>query len=73
MQVTIRFGSDDVTVNRPEGTTIGQIVDDHELRVTLGYGDNVRALVAGVEQSMQAIAPDGATIVLETKANSKAN
>jgi len=73
MQVTIRFGSDDVTVNKPEGTTIREIVQDHELRVTLGYSDNVRALVAGVEQPLTAIAPDGGTIVLETKANSKAN
>lgn len=72
MQVTIRFGVDEITRNYPEGTTIGGIINDRESRVTLGYGDNIRCLVAGVEQSNQAIAPDGGTIVIETRANSKA-
>ncbi len=65
--------SNDVLRNVPEGTTIGQLIQDRELRITLGYGDNVRALVAGVEQSQQAIVPDGGTVVIETRANSKAN
>lgn len=72
MQINVRFGSDDVLRNYPDNTTIGSVIGDRDLRITLGYGDNVRALVAGVEQSPTALAPDGGTIVIETRANSKA-
>ncbi len=72
MTTTIRFGSEDITRPFPDGTTIAGVVSNPEIRMTLGYGDNVKALVAGVEQSLQAIAPDGGIIVVETKANDKA-
>lgn len=73
MQVQVRFGSETLSRVFPEGTTIGAIIGDYELKVLAGWGDNVRALVAGVEQSPTAIAPDGGTIVVETRANSKAS
>lgn len=71
--IRVRFGSDEVTRQYPQGTNIGTVLGDHDLRVVLGYGDNTRALVAGVEQSTTAIVPDGSTVVIETRANSKAN
>lgn len=72
VNIMVRFGTDEVHRSYPQGVTISQVLNDRELRVTLGYGDNVRALVAGVEQSPGAAVPDGATLVIETKANSKA-
>jgi hypothetical protein len=72
IQVNVRFG-ETISKSFPEGTTIGAVLSDRELKAVLGWGDNVRALVHGVEQPVTALAPDGATIVVETRANSKAN
>ena len=73
INIRIRFGSDEVSRQYAAGTTVATVLADHELRVVLGYGDNVRALVSGVEQNGAAIVPDGAKLVIETRANSKAN
>jgi len=73
IQVTVRFGSEVINRTYPEGTNIGAILSDRELKSVCGWGDNVRAMVHGVEQPVTALAPDGATIVVETRANSKAN
>jgi len=71
INVNVRFG-ETIARSYPEGTTIGGILQDRELKAVLGWGDNVRALVNGVEQPVTALAPDGATIVVETRANAKA-
>lgn len=73
INVTVRFGSENINHNVRNGSTVGEVVNSREVRMQLGYGDNVRVLIAGVEQSMSAIAPDGATLVVETRANTKAN
>lgn len=73
MTVTIKFGSDSFTRNYEEGTKIGDILSDHDLKAVAGWGDNVRALVAGVEQPVSATAPDGGVVIVETRANSKAS
>lgn len=72
INVQIRFGE---TISRsyPEGTTIGGILSDRELKSILGWGDNVRALIQGVEQPPTAVVPDDVLIVVETRANSKQN
>lgn len=72
MLSTIRFGSEVYTRTYNEGTTFQEVLSDHDLKVVAGWGDNVRALVCGVEQPLTAIVPDGATIVVETRANTKA-
>lgn len=72
MQVTVKFGTDTYQRTYDEGSTIGEILSDSQLKMVAGWGDNVRALVAGVEQPTHAIAPDGGMIVVETRANSKA-
>jgi len=73
MQLTVKFGSDTYTRVYAEGTTIGQVLADHDLKVVTGWGDNVRAVVSGVEQGANVLAPDGGIIVVETKANTKQN
>lgn len=73
MQVTIRFGTEDFHRTYPEGTTVGSILQDNNLKIIAGWGDNVRAMVAGVEQPTTAIAPDGGVLTVETRANDKAS
>lgn len=73
MTFSVRYGLDSHTKNVSTAPTISQVVDDVNLRAILGYGDNVRVLVNGVEQRPDTIVPDGCTLVLETRANTKAN
>lgn len=73
MQFTVVYGiesQDREVINAP---TIGQVKQDPALKAVLGFGDNVRALVHGIEQPDNAIVPEGAEVVLETKANTKAS
>ncbi len=59
--------------NFNEIPTVSQVLGSASVKAELGYGDNVRALVNGVEQAGNALVEDGATLVVETKANSKAS
>ncbi len=70
INVSVRFG-ETITRSYPDGTTVGGVMADRELKLVLGWGDNVRATIQGVEQPTTALVPDGATIVMETKANQK--
>lgn len=71
-KVTIKYGSDTHMVTVALGAAIGIIIADTTAKVILGYGDNVRALVNGVEQTNDTVVADGSTINLETRANQKA-
>jgi hypothetical protein len=70
--VTVKYGITSIPRNVDENASFAAIVGDENLQAVLGYGDNVKALVNGIEQPMENIAPAGVTITLETKANSKA-
>lgn len=73
MNIKVKYGIDEFDKSTSmENVTIGQVVDDYEIKNALGYGDNVRVLIHGVEQPNAALVPDGATLVIETRANSKA-
>jgi len=72
MQITVKFGPEAFVRQYADGITIGEVLADPNLKMVMGYGDNVRALVAGVEQPGSAIAPDGGTMLIETRANNKA-
>jgi len=69
---TVRFGTDTAARSFSDGTTVGQVIADPSIKAELGYGDSVRCLVNGVEQNSNSLAPNGGTIVVETRANSKA-
>lgn len=73
IQVTVRFGSETFPRSYPAGSNIGAVIGDHNLKAVAGWGDNVRALISGVEQPVTALVPNGATIVIETRANTKAS
>lgn len=70
-EIVIQFGTDKYPRQFPSEATIGQVVNDPNVRAYHGYGDNVRALILGVEQDFNTPAPAGAVIKVETKANTK--
>lgn len=72
MNVTIRYGTDSMNKHCEGGANVGQVINSASVKAQLGFGDNVRALVNGVEQSPSAPVEDGSTIIIETRANSKA-
>ena len=71
--IKVNYGIDNHTIAVTEGSTFGQIIADPSLKAVLGYGDNVKALVHGVEVSLDSRASGVSEITLETKANSKAS
>lgn len=71
--ITLQYGSQTHSMTVDQRTNIGQALMDTTARVILGYSDNVHGLISGVAQSNDTIIPDGATVVIENKANSKAN
>ncbi len=73
IQVTVKFGSEAYTRSYSDGTTVGQVLNDVDLKAVSGWGDSVRGMVHGVEQPVNALAPDGGTVVVETRANTKAD
>lgn len=70
--ITIKYGSDTRTVTVEDGVTVRELVANPTTRTVLGYGDNVKALVSGVEQPNAAIPSGNSIVTLETRANSKA-
>lgn len=73
MNITVKYGIDQMPKHySSDNVTIGDVVSDYDVRNQLGYGDNTRVLINGVEQLSSARVPDGATLVIETRANSKA-
>lgn len=68
----VQYGTENYTKNSSTPMTVGQLKADATLKAMLGFGDNTRATINGVEQSNDTIVPDGATLVLETAANTKA-
>jgi hypothetical protein len=70
-KVTIRYGVDVIEKSYTYSPTVGDILADDNIQAVLGYGDNIRGLIAGVEQPASASVYDGATLVIETKANEK--
>jgi hypothetical protein len=71
--LTVRYGGDEHRVSVESTTTIGEIIANPNTRAVLGYGDNVRALVNGIEQSNATQISYAEELVLETKANEKAS
>lgn len=72
MRFTVIYGIESQEKESIQAPTVGQVKRDTVLKAVLGFGDNVRALVNGVEQPDDTLLYDGAEVVLETKANTKA-
>lgn len=73
IEVTIRFGVGNGVVRQfRNGTTIGQALDDANVRSALGFPSNVRALINRVEQNRNTRLTNGDVLDLETVGTSKA-
>lgn len=71
MQLTIKHGMRQATRTFTTAPTVADLKHDSSLRAELGYGDNIRVLVNGVEQSDLSTVP-GPVVSVETLANQKA-
>lgn len=72
MTLTIKFGCvNQVTVERPEGTTVGAIKRDSNLKAVLGFGEAVDAIVDDHVQPDTTTLADGDTVELVTSVTSK--
>lgn len=72
MKINIKYGVETIPFNADALVTVGSIQNNATLKAILGFGDNTRGLIYGVEQPADTLIPDGSTLVLETKANCKA-
>jgi hypothetical protein len=73
MKLTINYGPDAITKNFDGSRSISQVLSDSSIKAVLGYGDNVKALVSGVEMSNDTVLSSDTEITIETRANSKAS
>ena len=71
-KITVEYGVDSITKQVESGFTFGDLQECDSFKAALGFGDNTKALVNGIEQSRTTVIPDGATVRLETAANTKA-
>jgi hypothetical protein len=71
-KITVQYGVDSITKQVESDFTFGDLQGDDTFQAALGFGDNTKALVDGIEQERRTVIPDGATVRLETAANTKA-
>jgi hypothetical protein len=71
-KVTVQFGTSVHVATVAATATVGQVLADSTTKIILGYSDSVHGLINGVAQPNEATVPDGALLVVETRANSKA-
>jgi len=70
--ITVKYGVDQITKQVEDGFTFGDLQDSDTFKAALGFGDNTKALVDGIEQNRDTIIPANATVRIETAANTKA-
>ena len=72
MQLTIEHGMQSVTISRPEGTTIGALLADPNIKAVVGFGENVTPVVEGSTVDSSYTLEDGDTVTLQGRAAVKA-
>jgi hypothetical protein len=72
MQITIEHGLQSVTVNRPEGTTVGALLGDANIKAVVGFGEAVTPIISGATVDSSYALEDGDTVTLQAKAAVKA-
>ena len=70
--ISVKYGVDSINKQVDDDFTFGDLQDHDSIKAALGYGDNVKALVDGIEQDPGTVIPAGASVRLETAANTKA-
>jgi hypothetical protein len=71
--ITVKYGVDSMSKQVEDDFTFGDLAESDPFKAALGFGDNVKALVEGIEQDKVTPIPAGATVRLETAANTKAH
>ena len=72
MRITIRHGTgNDLTKEFPNGSTLGSVLADPQVKADLGYGDNVAGFIGGVPQDESIVLADGATISVHDRSCEK--
>ena len=70
--ITVKYGVDQITKQVEAGFTFGDLQNSDAFKAALGFGDNTKALMDGIEQNRNTVIPPGATVRIETAANTKA-
>ena len=70
--ITVKYGVDSITKQVEDDFTFGDLQESDMFKAALGFGDRTKALVEGIEQDRSTVIPAGATVRLETAANTKA-
>ncbi len=70
--ITVKYGVDQITKQVEDDFTFGDLQDSDTFKAALGFGDNTKALVEGIEQNRDTVIPANATVRIETAANTKA-
>jgi hypothetical protein len=70
--ITAKYGVDSITKQVEDDFTFGELQHSDTFKAALGFSDNTKALVEGIEQNRDTVIPQGAVVRLETAANSKA-
>jgi hypothetical protein len=70
--ITVKYGVDSINKQVEDDFTFGDLPASDSIKAALGFGDNVKALVDGIEQDKATIIPPGTSVRLETAANTKA-
>lgn len=70
--ITVKYGVDSITKQVEDSFTFGDLQENDSFQAALGFGDRTKALIEGIEQDRSTVIPAGATVRLETAANTKA-
>jgi hypothetical protein len=70
--ITVKYGVDSITKQVEDDFTFGDLQESDTFKAALGFGDKTKALIEGIEQDRATVIPAGATVRLETAANTKA-
>lgn len=70
--ITVKYGVDSITKQVEDDFTFGDLQESDSFKAALGFSDRTKALVEGIEQDRSTEIPAGATVRLETAANTKA-
>jgi hypothetical protein len=70
--ITVKYGVDEITKQVEADFTFGDLQGSDTFKAALGFGDNTKALVDGIEQNRDTVIPANATVRIETAANTKA-
>ena len=58
--ITVKYGVDSINKQVEDDFTFGDLQESDVFKAGLGFGDNTKALVEGIEQKRETVIPAGA-------------